>query len=259
MCSVVCTKLFLPFFLRRFSAQAISTQARTVSESFRAAERNSESLLHGRVSHTERPSLQTCAYRSRTPLLSTPSCTQYPAAPGAVSPSRRRLSKRSLNRDRSCLLLVVVLDRESCRSTRVQIRSHVVPLASESVNSVLNASSSSLRGLVDGEFDESNEPIERRSRQQRQGARTCSAQSPFPFWRCSLCKSCRWHSGPLRSCPPSCAPPPLPAWRCRLFVARASYCGDSRVQLSGQDRDRQAAARNRRGKHLKTTRACTDG
>lgn len=49
-----------------------------------------------------------------------------------------------MKRVKSCLLLVVVLERESCRSIRVQIRSHVVPLASESDNSVLNFSSSSL-------------------------------------------------------------------------------------------------------------------
>ena len=53
-----------------------------------------------------------------------------------------------MKRVRSCLLLVVVLERESCSSTRSQMRSHVVPLASESVSDALNLSSSSLRAGV---------------------------------------------------------------------------------------------------------------
>jgi hypothetical protein len=44
------------------------------------------------------------------------------------------------------LLLVVVLDLESCRSMRVQIRSHVVPWARASVREALNSVSSSLLG-----------------------------------------------------------------------------------------------------------------
>lgn len=94
------------------------------------------------------------------------------------------------------------------------------------------------------------ETSENRSRQRRKGTRTCSARWPFPSWRCSLCKSCRWRSGPLRSCPPSCALPPLPAWQCRPFVVRASYCARREYRLSGPDR--QNACRSSINRHGQT-------
>lgn len=54
--------------------------------------------------------------------------------------------------------------------------------------------------------------------------RTCSERWPFPSWRCTPCRSCRWRCAPWRSYLPSSARPPLPAWQCRPFAARASSC-----------------------------------
>lgn len=86
----------------------------------------------------------TVLFATDTPSTSLHTLAQYPPAPGALSPSRLSESRTSLNRLRSCLLCVLVLLRESLRSTSSHTRSQVVPCASASVRAALKASSSSL-------------------------------------------------------------------------------------------------------------------
>lgn len=70
---------------------------------------------------------------------------QYPAAPGAVAPSRLRLKRISLNRERSWVDLETVLDLESWRSMRSAIRCQVVPCPNESSRVWRKLASCSLR------------------------------------------------------------------------------------------------------------------
>ena len=75
------------------------------------------------------------------------SVAQYPAAPGALVPSRRRRRRTPRYRESSVvpgLARARVLLWEFCSSTSSQIRSHVVPCDSESVNDARYSASESL-------------------------------------------------------------------------------------------------------------------
>ena len=118
---------------------------------------------------------------------------QYPPAAGA-SPDLRNANSTSRNRERSLVLFEFVLERESFKSTRSQIRSHVVPLAKASMRRALNSASSSLSSRQHGQ---------QRIKMYSERRLTCSWRCSLPSLRCTLCKSCRCRSELSRSSLPS--------------------------------------------------------